>query len=122
MKMFNTALEVLQETSDQISVKSWPLVQIVLMEKACNCYWNLNMRREYLRKYFEILIINEPCQFIEDSEFEKINQAAFELDDILSFNFDNFFSIKELSLSTDSSKDLISLDISVSSKFKMVSI
>jgi hypothetical protein len=118
MDLFNIALEVLQETSEQLLVKNWPLVRIVLIEKVCNCYWNLNMRREYLRKYFEIISIKESHQLVDESEFYKINEAVFLLDDSLAFNFDDFFLIKDLS--TDSSQDFVSLNITIFSKFKMV--
>ena len=118
MKMFNIALQVLQESSDQLLVKNWRLVEVVLMEKTCNCYWNLNMRREYIRIFFEIILFRGSKQLINENEFDKINEAAFSLDDILTFNYDDFFSIKDLS--TDSSNDSLSLNIVISSEFKLV--
>lgn len=118
MKMFNIALEVLQECSDQLLVKNWPLVQIVLMEKTCNCYWNLSMLREYIRFFFEIILIKGPQYSINQAEFYKINEAAFSLDDILTFSYDYFFSIKDLS--TDLSNDSMSLNIVISTEFKLV--
>ena len=118
MKMFHIALEVLQESSDQLLVKNWRLVEVVLMEKTCNCYWNLNMRREYIRIFFEIILFRGSKQLINENEFDKINEAAFSLDDILTFNYDDFFSIKDLS--TDSSNDSLSLNIVISSEFKLV--
>ena len=118
MKMFHIALEVLQESSDQLLVKNWRLVEVVLMEKTCNCYWNLNMRREYIRIFFEIILFKGSKQLINENEFDKINEAAFSLDDILIFNYDDFFSIKDLS--TDSSNNSLSLNIVISSEFKLV--
>ena len=118
MKLFKIALEVIQEFSDQPVVSKWPLVQIALMEKGLNCYWNLNMKREYLRMYFEMLIIKGSYELIDENEFEKINEAAFELDDTLGFTFHDFFLVKDLSI--DTSKEILSLDIDVFCKFKMV--
>ena len=118
MKMFNIALEVLQEASELVLVKNWPTIQTVLMEKTCGCYWNLNMQREYLRKIFEIISTNASNQFIDEIQRDKIRNAALNLDDILYLDFHKFFSVKNLSINT--SCDFISLDVVISSNVLMV--
>lgn len=116
--MFNVSLEVLQEISEHTLTKNWRMIQMILATKICNCYWNLNIQREYLRKVFEIVSFQESLEFFDEVECEKIRKASSTLDDVFSLDFDKFFSIKDLHL--DTSNDLIVINIDITSNFIMV--
>lgn len=94
--MFNISLQVLQEATDQTISQNWPLIQISILELSCECYWNLNMIREYLRKQFELIFINGSGNILTDIQIEKIDKSTLQLDDILTLGLEKFFSIENL--------------------------
>lgn len=96
-KLYNVALEILQDSSEQIHILHWPIIQLHHLELCCKCYWGLKMPREYLRKLFEIVKIHGFDHFINSSESERIGEATDLLDDVLPLEFEKVFTISELS-------------------------
>lgn len=92
--MFNISLQVLQEATAQTISQNWPLIQITILELSCECYWNLNMTREYLRKQFELIFIKGSENILTEIQTDKIDKSTFRLDDTLTLEFAKFFSIE----------------------------
>lgn len=93
--MFNISLEVLQEASDQIISMNWPQIKVTILELSCDCYWNLKMKREYLRKYFELILIKRSGKLMSEDDCDKIHESSLTIDDTLILEFDKFFRIDD---------------------------
>ena len=108
--MFNISLEVLQEASDQITFLNWPQIKVMILELSCDCYWNLEMKREYLRKKFELILIRGPEKNLNenDDQCDKVNESAVMLDDTIIFELDKFFRIDNLDIKESSIHALFS--------------
>ena len=65
----------------------------MILELSCDCYWNLNMTREYLRKQFELILVRGTGMLSNNIQFDKIEKSTFLLEDILTMEFDKFFRI-----------------------------
>lgn len=85
---------MLQEATDQTISHNWPLIQITILKLSCECYLNLNMTREYLRKQFELIFIQGSENILTEIQIDKIDWSTFQLDDTLTLEFAKFFSIE----------------------------
>lgn len=95
---------------------NWPLIQVNILELSCDCYWNLNMPREYLRKQFEILLMKKFDICLTEYQCDKMHKSANLLEDNLILDFSKFFTIENFII-TESS-----LSANIFSNFVLVNI
>ena len=98
VKAFNAALETLLEATSEQQIYSWSKLHLKILERSCDCYWNLNMPREYLRKLFDVVQIPGYEIFLDEVQTERISKAVHILDDVLSLDFEKFFKIDEIEI------------------------
>lgn len=119
LKLFNIALELLNEALEKALGLNWPTIQYLLIRKLSDCYWNLKMYREYLQAIFEMIQIPESYQFFDESAKEKVKKAVDSLEDVLSFSFEKFFNIDNV-LIKQTADDLIELHLKLKTSYSMV--
>lgn len=121
LKLFNIALEILQEASEKTQGLNWSAIQLLLIRKVSDCFWNLNMSREYLQGIFEMIQIPGYGQFLEITTNENVEKAINSLDDKLSFTFEKFFNVGNVIIK-QTSQDSIELHVELNSYYVLVNI
>lgn len=91
------ALESLHESLSLMESAYWIKLRVQIMIKICDCYWNMNMNREFLIKFFDYIQNFNQIGIYPSNHCEKLSQSAKRLDDVLQIEFSNFFEIESIS-------------------------